>query len=61
MGRGVGSGKRKFDIVFEMRLGMVMKCCGFIVIFILECDNWGKKWINKEEFVFFVRYLICLD
>lgn len=43
MGRGVGSGKRKFDIVSEMRSGTATKCCGFIVILTSECDNRGKK------------------
>lgn len=41
-GEGWG-GKRKFDIVSEMRSGMATKCCGFIVILTPECDNRGKK------------------
>lgn len=48
MGRGVGSGKRKFDIVSEMRSGTATKCCGFIVILTTRMRQ-SRKEVNKQR------------
>lgn len=48
MGRGVGSGKRKFDIVSEMRSGTATKCCGFIVTLTTRMRQ-SRKEVNKQR------------